>query len=96
MKRATRTRQPADAIEIVALSNGEWRVCDSRLPNDDARRVLGFIESKNGAYEVFQLGRAFEWFVFDSLAEATAHFTGVSAKQVRPEEHVLSWTRSAR
>lgn len=70
---------PVDAptladIVVQPLSPTQWRVCDRRVPDRDARSLLGFIEKKSERYEVMQLGHGFEWFYFNSLRAATAHF----------------------
>ncbi len=44
-----------DFLEVIALSDHEWRVCDGRIDPSDASRLLGFIELENGAYEVLRL-----------------------------------------
>ncbi|HYI34460.1 MAG TPA: hypothetical protein VEX88_13455 [Glaciibacter sp.] len=41
-------------LEVIALSDHEWRVCDGRIDPSDASRLLGFIELENGAYEVLR------------------------------------------
>lgn len=43
-----------DFLEVIALSDHEWRVCDGRIDPSDASRLLGFIELENGAYEVLR------------------------------------------
>jgi hypothetical protein len=43
------------ALEVVALSDHEWRVCDHRLPPTDGRRLLGVIEESRNGYEVLAL-----------------------------------------
>jgi hypothetical protein len=31
-------------IELVAVDDGAWRISDARLPENDGRRVLGYLE----------------------------------------------------
>ena len=42
-------------LEVVALSDHEWRVCDRLLDKADPRRVLGYIEGRDEGYEVLAL-----------------------------------------
>jgi hypothetical protein len=42
-------------LEVIALSDREWRVCDHRLPPSDGRRLLGVIEESPDGYEVLAL-----------------------------------------
>lgn len=42
-------------LEVVALSDHEWRVCDRLLDQADPRRVLGYIELRDAVYEVLVL-----------------------------------------
>ncbi len=49
--------QPVDDfLEVIALSDHEWRVCDSRIDPSDASRLLAFIEAQDGSYELLRLG----------------------------------------
>jgi hypothetical protein len=55
-------------LEVVALSDHEWRVCDRLLHRADPRRVLGYIERRDEGYEVLALlpaptpcGRFSDW-----------------------------------
>ena len=45
-------------LEVVALSRSEWRVCDGRIDEGDARRILGYIERRENGYEVLALNPA--------------------------------------
>ncbi|WP_210505881.1 hypothetical protein [Naasia sp. SYSU D00057] len=45
-------------LEIVALSRCEWRICDGRIDEGDARRILGYIERRDDGYEVLALNPA--------------------------------------
>ncbi|BDZ47331.1 hypothetical protein [Naasia aerilata] len=48
-------RRWSGALEVVALSSHEWRVCDLHLDEDDGRRVLGYIEARDARYDVLEL-----------------------------------------
>jgi hypothetical protein len=43
------------ALEVVALSDHEWRVCDGEMEQGDGRRVLAYIEKCDGSYEVMSM-----------------------------------------
>ena len=63
-------------IEVQPLSRNQWRLCDRRLPGDDARGLLGFIErtqrteKTDEIFELMTLSDGFEFFSFASLQEA--------------------------
>jgi hypothetical protein len=61
-----------ESLEVIALSDHEWRVCDGRIDPSDASRLLGFIELENGSYEVLKLGRSRGRETFDRFAAALA------------------------
>ena len=48
-------RRWPNAVEVVALSDHEWRVCDRHLDEHDGRRVLGYIEASEALYDVLEL-----------------------------------------
>lgn len=60
-------------LEIVALSERSWRVCDSRMPPTDAAGMLAYVERDADGFEVMLLrpGRV-ETVRVDCLAEALA------------------------
>ncbi|WP_349904822.1 hypothetical protein [Parafrigoribacterium humi] len=100
---ATRPTEPAasdsrasrDNIVIESLSATQWRICDTRWPEHDARSVLGFIEKKDeDLFEVMQLSDGFEWFSFASLRAAAAHFTQAQSSAPATSENVLSRLRA--
>jgi len=82
--------QASDLI-VQPLSPTSWRVYDSRLPKDDIRRLLGFIEEKPDNFEVTQLDRGFAWFSFETLVDAIDHFTHERPVESLRRSHVLSW-----
>jgi hypothetical protein len=66
-------------LEVVALSDHEWRVCDKLLDKADPRRVLGYIERSGDGYEVLALlpaptpcGRFASWNAALSVVAALA------------------------
>jgi hypothetical protein len=44
-----------DSLEVVALSDHEWRVCDGEMEAGDGRRILAYIEKRDGSYEVMSM-----------------------------------------
>ncbi|HEV7813173.1 MAG TPA: hypothetical protein VGO99_09390 [Leifsonia sp.] len=44
-----------DALEVIALSDHEWRVCDGRIDAADARRLLGYVERQGDTYELLRM-----------------------------------------
>jgi hypothetical protein len=42
-------------LEVVALTPREWRVCDGTIDENDARRILGYIEHRADGFEVLAL-----------------------------------------
>jgi hypothetical protein len=73
----------AEDVEIQALSDTQWRVRDTRLPDDDVRGLLGFIEKitkTDTVFEVMALSDGFEWFSFASMHEAVAHLAHYGSK----------------
>lgn len=64
----------AREVEVLALSSSQWKICDRRWPEHDARNLIGFVEKDEGLFEVVEVDRGLERFSFPTLAEATAHF----------------------
>ena len=61
----------APDLEVVALTDHEWRVCDARIDECDARRILGYIAKVSGRYEALALGPApLSCGVFDRLDQS--------------------------
>jgi len=42
----------AAELEVVPLSDHEWRVCDREVDTRDARRLIAYIEKRDADYEV--------------------------------------------
>ncbi|MFC5928015.1 hypothetical protein D6T64_04795 [Cryobacterium melibiosiphilum] len=59
-------------LGLTKLSPTEWRVVDALRPDDDASRVLGFIQRVGDAYEVTSLVRLRERTYFSSFDRAAA------------------------
>lgn len=78
-------------VLVEPISTSQWRVLDTRLSEHDARSLLGYIEKKTDQFVVTQLTHGFSWFCFDSLREATDHFTHEPSEEAALDDHVLSW-----
>lgn len=85
-------------VEVQALSESQWRVRDRRIPQADARGLLGFVErietseSADTTFEVMCLSHGFEWFRFASLQEAVVHLVSHShSRSTRPRADDLAW-----
>ncbi|MCU1444265.1 MAG: hypothetical protein JWQ59_2415 [Cryobacterium sp.] len=68
-----------ESLEVMALSDHEWRVCDGRIDPSDASRLLGFIELEHGSYEVLKLRHSRGCETFDCFAAALASVSELSA-----------------
>ncbi|MBG6059609.1 hypothetical protein RCH16_003013 [Cryobacterium sp. MP_M5] len=67
----TRTRED---IQVVALSEHEWRISDRRIATDNALSLVGFIDKNRGAYEVMEFVDPVEYARFTSLEAAISYF----------------------
>lgn len=65
----------ASDVVVRDVASSGWRVHDDRMPERDAHSVLGFIEKRDGRFEVMQLGSGFRWSTFDTMDEAVSHLT---------------------
>lgn len=57
-------------LEILAISDHEWRVCDGRFDQSDARRMLAYIGRTADVYELMRLQSAPRWEEFATLEDA--------------------------
>ena len=63
-------------VELVALEEHALRVSDDRIPDGDARRILGYLEERDGTVEIMWMRPvAGECEFFTCLAEALAAAT---------------------
>lgn len=62
-------------IRLDIISMTEWRVCDRRFSQRDARCVLGFIERDRFSYQATHLPASGNVETYGSLATATASFS---------------------
>jgi hypothetical protein len=49
------TPHTASHVEVVCLCEGEWRLCDRRIPVTDSRRLISYVEQSGDDYEVLWL-----------------------------------------
>lgn len=74
-----------EELHIQALPDGKWRVRDRRVPVDDVRGLLGFIEqmeNEDTYFEVMTLRRGFAWSSFASFQEAVQSFLEPSREAI--------------
>ena len=76
-------------IRLDALSATEWRVCDRRASESDHMSILGFVESRNGHFEVTRMSAPGDLVVVDSLVEAKEFFTLYDAARVHTAKFVV-------
>jgi hypothetical protein len=63
-------------VELVAIADHAWRVSDDRIPDGDARRILGYLEERDGGVEIMWMQPvAGDCEFFSCLAEALAAAT---------------------
>lgn len=43
-------------LEVIAVGDEAWRVCDGRVDPADATRVLGFVERRHNHFELLRIG----------------------------------------
>ncbi|MCU1481577.1 MAG: hypothetical protein JWQ19_2363 [Subtercola sp.] len=67
-------------IRISILSDHEWRICDRRIPENNAECVLGYIDKTAGLYEVMKLSSTRNLLYYSDLEQAISSFTS----QVKP------------
>ncbi len=56
------------------LSSSEWRVADGRIPGNDLRGLLGFVQRSGELFEVVRMGQPFIRSYCSSLEEAAQQF----------------------
>lgn len=60
----------ATEVEVLAISETEWRIRDNRLPAADATSLIGFIGLMGTAFEVTRLVEPLSRSYFASFGEA--------------------------
>jgi hypothetical protein len=59
-------------LELVAVADDMWRISDGRIPENDARRILGLAERHDGCVEVMWMHSSPSEQEFSCIAEALA------------------------
>ena len=81
--RSARTKRPTAPpqaeLEVIALSEHEWRVSDPARIKRDGISLVGFITRVDDMFEVTQLGSPQEHLRFSSLAMAVSYLQWPSA-----------------
>jgi hypothetical protein len=85
-------RQDHPLLELTAVGAAAWRVSDARIPEDDALRVVAFVDCAGGDAEVVWLrGSLSEPRRFpdleravDAIADVVAGLPGPVARPVAP------------
>jgi hypothetical protein len=58
-------------VELVPLADNAWRLSDDRIPEEDARRILGYVEQRDVDVEIMWMRpRAGDCEYFSCLADA--------------------------
>lgn len=76
-------------IRLDALSATEWRVCDRRASETDHMSILGFVELRNGHFEVMRMSAPRDLVVVDSLDDAKEFFAAFDAGRVHTGKLVV-------
>jgi hypothetical protein len=69
-----RSRPTRRDIVFHPLSSTEWRVADGRIPANDLRGLLGFVQRSGELFEVVRMGQPFIRHYCSSLEEAAQQF----------------------
>src|ERR1700712_2787212 len=74
-----------ERISVVALSESEWKLCDSTAPSSDAASLLAFVEKDADGYCLLDLTHLpGTWSTFDCLAAAIAFISTRTSNQELP------------
>jgi hypothetical protein len=69
-------------VQVVPLSDKEWRVSDSRFAGDDGRSVLGYIGETRGMYEVVEISDPVRFSFFPTADDALKHLAGTASRRL--------------
>ncbi|RFA06719.1 hypothetical protein B7R21_18850 [Subtercola boreus] len=67
-----------EALILEHASGRAWRVCDSRVPVGSQDRCVGFVEERDGLYEVMQVTETFIWTTLGSMRAALDHLVATA------------------
>jgi hypothetical protein len=65
-------------LELVAMSPGAWRLCDGRVPRDDAASVIAYVERDGDGVDVVWLQGATGQAHFTCLQDVLAAADGLA------------------
>jgi hypothetical protein len=71
-------------LEVVPLSDKEWRVSDARYAGNDGRSVLGFIGESRGQYEVVEFADPVRFTFFPTADAALKHLARTASRRIGP------------
>ena len=77
LRELQRRMQLDEALVLEAAAPGSWRVCDGRVAAGNGR-FLGFVEERDGAFEVMQVANDFIWSTVPSMRDALDHIVATS------------------
>jgi hypothetical protein len=77
LRELQRRIQLDEALLLEPATPGSWRVCDGRIPTGDGR-FLGFIDERDGAFEVMQFADDFVWSTFPTMRAALDYIVATS------------------
>lgn len=61
-------------VHLHMIDDGQWRVLDRRLPDDDIAALLGFVERVGPGYQATLIGHPLEKHACDDLLAVCACF----------------------
>ena len=65
---------PAGDLQVSRISVGEWRIADGRLGDASPSKVLGFIQLRDGGYDVLHIETPDRDLRFDTWDSALGSF----------------------
>jgi len=74
------------SVEVIAISEREWRISDPTKSERDGLALLGFVELVDSTYEVTVLGEPGRRYYFSSFEESVRALFDHEALADRPRE----------
>jgi len=74
-------------VEVIAISEREWRISDPTKVERDGLALLGFVELVGATYEVTVLGEPGRRYYFGSLEESVRELAQRRGFAERPQPH---------
>jgi hypothetical protein len=75
---------PAGDLQVSRISVGEWRVADGRLGDASPSKVLGFIQLRDGGYDVLHIEQPDRDLRFDDWDAALGSFA-MAGRSLAPD-----------